>query len=191
MEVEVADVPKVERVGLLPVLEESFDGLYLWHARRTLRTIEVVRAARTAEGEDAGLLMLKMLAEDAGYVYYVAVPPRFRRRGVGGRLLDDALALFAKRGALYAYASVEEENLGSKTLFSSRGFERLKGSEMAARYGRLRALLMYREMTVVPGELLLGKRLGGEQAQGVSALVEGSAAGASSVGLSCFFHIFG
>jgi ribosomal protein S18 acetylase RimI-like enzyme len=159
MDVEVADVPKAERTRLLPILEESFEGLYLWHARRTLQSIEVVRAARTADGEDAGLLMLKTLGEDAGYVYYVAVPPRFRRRGIGGRLLDDALAYFGERGVRYAYASVEEENVESKTLFRSRGFEKLQGAEMAARYGRIRALLMYREMMVVPGELLLGKRL--------------------------------
>jgi ribosomal protein S18 acetylase RimI-like enzyme len=158
-EFDVVDVPKAERARLLPILEESFEGLYLWHARRTLQSIEVVRAARTAEGEDAGLLMLKMLGEGAGYVYYVAVPPRVRRQGIGGRLLDDALAYFVKRGSRYAYASVEEENVESKTLFVSRGFERLQGSEMATRYGRIRALLMYREMMVVPGELLLGKRL--------------------------------
>jgi ribosomal protein S18 acetylase RimI-like enzyme len=157
--VEVADVPKGERERLLPILEESFEGLYLWHARRTLHSIDVVRAARTAEGEDAGLVMLKVLAEGAGYVYYVAVPPRFRRQGVGGRLLDDALSRFVKMGLRDVYASVEEDNLGSKTLFGSRGFERVDGSEMAKRYGRLRSLLMYREMTVVPGELLLGKRL--------------------------------
>lgn len=30
---------------------------------------------------------------------------------------------------------------------------------MAERYGRIRALLMYREMMVVPGELLMGKTL--------------------------------
>jgi len=158
--IEVADVPKGERERLVPILEESFEGLYLWHARRTLQSIEVVRAARTAEGEDAGMIMLKVLAEGAGYVYYVAVPPRFRRQGVGGKLLDDAISDFAKRGVRDVYASVEEDNEGSKTLFGSRGFERVEGSEMAERYGRLRSLLMYREMMVVPGELLLGKRLG-------------------------------
>jgi ribosomal protein S18 acetylase RimI-like enzyme len=160
VEVEVAEVPRGDRARLLPILEESFEGLYLWHARRTLQNIDVVRVARTAaDGEDAGLLMLKMLDEDSGYVYYVAVPPRFRRRGVGGRLLDDALAYFRKRGSRYAYASIEEENVESRALFRSRGFEKVQGSEMAARYGRIRALLMYREMMVVPGELLLGRSL--------------------------------
>lgn len=144
---------------MLPILEESFEGLYLWHARRTLQSIEVVRAARTADGEDAGLLMLKMLDETAGYVYYVAAPSRYRRRGIGGMLLDNAISYFAARGARDVYASVEDDNLGSKALFASRGFEKVEGSEMAGRYGRIRALLMYREMMVVPGELLLGKRL--------------------------------
>jgi ribosomal protein S18 acetylase RimI-like enzyme len=158
-ETEVVDVPRGERSRLLPILEESFEGLYLWHARRTLQGIEVVRAARTSEGEDAGLIMLKVLSEGAGYVYYVAVPPRFRRQGIGGRLLDDAISLFAQRRVRDVYASVEEDNVESKTLFGSRGFERVEGSEMAERYGRIRSMLMYREMMVVPGELLLGRRL--------------------------------
>lgn len=157
--IEVADVLKGDRARLLPILEESFEGLYLWHARRTLHNIDVVRAARTAEGEDAGLIMLKVLAEGAGYVYYVAVPHRFRRQGIGGRLLEDAFSHFAKIGVRDVYASVEDDNVESRTLFGSRGFERVDGSEMARRYGRFRSLMMYREMTVVPGELLLGKRL--------------------------------
>lgn len=159
LEVEVEEVPRGERGRLLPILEESFEGLYLWHARRTLGGIEVVRAARTAQGEDAALIMLKTLGDDAGYVYYVAVPPRFRRQGIGGKLLDDAISLFAEKGVRDVYASVEEENVESKTLFGSRGFQKVKGSEMAERYGRIKSLLMYREMTVVPGEILLGKRL--------------------------------
>jgi len=158
-EIEILEVPKGERAHLLPILEESFEGLYLWHARRTLQSIEVVRAARTAEGDDGGLIMLKVLAEGVGYVYYVAVPPRFRRQGIGGRLLDDAVTHFAQKGVGDVYASVEENNVESKTLFGSRGFERVGGSEMAERYGRIRSLLMYREMMVVPGELLLSKRL--------------------------------
>ena len=43
---EVVDVPKGERERLVPILEESFEGLYLWHARRTLQSIEVVRAVK-------------------------------------------------------------------------------------------------------------------------------------------------
>jgi len=157
--IEIAEVPKGERDKLIPILDESFEGIYLWHARRTLQSIEVVRAVRTADGEDAGLAMLKTVARGAGYVYYVAVSPSFRRRGIGGRLLDDAVSYFAHEGGLYVYASVPEDNVESNALFGSRGFERLHLSEMAERYGKIRALLMYREMMVVRGEILMGKRL--------------------------------
>jgi len=157
--VDIEEVPRAERAMLLPILEESFEGLYLWHARRTLESIEVVRVARTTEGEDAGLIMLKMLEDDAGYVYYVAVPRRFRRRGIGGRLLDDAVSYLATRGAREVYASVEEDNAESNALFGSRGFEGVDLARMSRRYGRIRALMMYREMMVVPGETLLSKHL--------------------------------
>jgi len=162
-EVEIVEVSREARIRLAPILDESFEGLYLWHAKRTLQSIEVVRAARTVDGEDTGLIMLKRLGHEAGYVYYVAVQPRFRRMGIGARLLDDALSYFAKSGVVDVYASIEEENVGSRMLFESRGFERLQGSEMAERYGRIRSLLMYREMMVVPGEVLLGKRLTGSK----------------------------
>jgi GNAT superfamily N-acetyltransferase len=160
-DVEISDVPRDGRDNLLPILEESFEGLYLWHAKRTLHSIGTVRVARTALGrEDAGVVMLKMLGDErAGYVFYVAVAERFRGQGIGGRLLDDAMAYFVAVSARYVYASVEEDNTESKALFHSRGFKELKGAEMAARYGRIRALLMYREMMVVPGELLLCKQI--------------------------------
>ena len=95
-----------------------------------------------------------------GGANYVAVPPRFRRQGIGGRLLDDAVSHLGRQGARHVYASVEQDNLESRLLFESRGFQKVQRSEMTERYGRMRALLMYREMMVVPGELLMGKSLG-------------------------------
>ncbi|MDG7022399.1 MAG: GNAT family N-acetyltransferase [Nitrososphaerota archaeon] len=157
--VEIVEVPDGSRDGLEFILDESFEGLYLWHAKRTLRSIDVVRAAVTPEGEDAGLAMLKTLSEGPGYVYYVAVPPGHRRKGVGGRLLDDAIAYFAGRGAQEVYASVPEENEGSNALFSAKGFARVGESEVSGRYGRFRSFIMYREMMVVRGEVLLVRRV--------------------------------
>ena len=158
---EIVDVPKGERGALVPILQGSFEGLYLWHSKRTLRGVDHVRASKTLEGTFSGLIMLKMLAENAGYVYYVAVAPEFRRRGIAGRLLDSGLSYFQGEGVGEVYASVPAENEESKRLFASKGFARVEGSEMNEKYGRFRALLMYREMMLVRGEVLLGKRLQG------------------------------
>jgi len=155
---EIVDVPKGERDALVPILQESFEGLYLWHSKRTLQGIEVVRALRVG-GEYAGLSMLKMVAEGAGYVYYVAVSTRFRRKGLGGRLLDDALSHFVGAGAEEVFASVEDDNAESNALFASRGFVRTDRDLIASRYGRIRSLVMYREMMIVPGEIVLQKTL--------------------------------
>jgi ribosomal protein S18 acetylase RimI-like enzyme len=158
-EEELVDVPPSERRALLdPILEESFKGLYLWHARRTLREVERVRAASIG-GEVVGLAMLTNVSSEAGYVYYIAVAPEHRRRGVGRRLLGDALEYFEGRGSEEVYASIEEQNVESMALFASAGFRKTDHDELSRKYGAFRALDMYRKMLVVPGEELFFKEL--------------------------------
>jgi ribosomal protein S18 acetylase RimI-like enzyme len=143
----------------MPILEASFEGWYLWHSRRTLKGVSLVKAAKLG-GTAAGLIMLKELGEGTGYVYYVAVLPEFRRRKVGGRLLDDALAHFASNKLSTVYATVEEDNAASLSLFRSRGFVETSSGEMAKEYGRFKSLFMMLEMQVVAGEVMLRKDLG-------------------------------
>ncbi|MDA4122283.1 MAG: GNAT family N-acetyltransferase [Thaumarchaeota archaeon] len=157
-DMELVTVPKSERSQLEFILDESFEGLYLWHSRRTLHNIELVRALRSS-GRFLGLSMVKMVAEGSGYVYYVAVPLQSRRKGLGGKLLDDALAHFDELHASEVFASVGEDNVESNALFSSRGFERTNRAEIAKRHGQIRTINMYREMMVVYGEILLRKEL--------------------------------
>jgi len=89
-DVSIVDA-EVDRGKYEWILEEGFSGLYLWHARRTLHSAELVRVALVG-GEPAGLVIPKRIGADIGYVYYIAVAKRFRGRGVGGALLDDVLA---------------------------------------------------------------------------------------------------
>jgi ribosomal protein S18 acetylase RimI-like enzyme len=154
----IVDVSTDERDSLDTILVESFKGLYLWHARRTLREIELVRAARI-DGEYAGLAMLKRLDDEVGYIYYIAVAQRHRRKGVGGQLLRDALSHFSSIGSKEAYASIEEDNVESAALFGSMGFRKTSYEELSMKYGKIRALDMYRRMLVVPGETLFCKAL--------------------------------
>ena len=155
---EVVTVPGDERKALVPILEQGFEGLYLWHSKRTLRGIEVVRGLRL-DGEYVGLSMLKMVADGAGYVYYLAVASTHRRQGVGARLLDDAIAGFDRRGVEVVYAAAEEENRASRTLLDSRGFRAVERRETGYQEGGLGAWGLLTRMRVVPGEVLYGRRL--------------------------------
>lgn len=154
----IADVPKGKRTALEWILDESFEGWYLMYSKRTLRDIELVRAA-ISSGKPIGLVMLKTLRKSVGYVYYIAVARASRKKGIGKTLLEDALNHFKTSGAEEVFASVEENNKPSEALFVSEGFKPTSFSEVSKKHGHLHTLNMYREMLVVPGEVLLRKAI--------------------------------
>jgi ribosomal protein S18 acetylase RimI-like enzyme len=154
----IIDVPNGKRAGLEWILGESFEGWYLMHSKRTLRDIELVRAVMSSD-KPVGLVMLKTLGEGAGYVYYIAVAKANRKRGIGKLLLEDALRHFKDSKVAEVFASVEEDNQPSEALFASEGFTRTSFGEVSKKYGSLHTVNMYREMLVVPGEVLLRKEI--------------------------------
>lgn len=158
---KVIDLSGAARERAVSVVIDSFVGVYRWHARRTLRDVSTVRAAEI-DGELAGVSMLERLAPAVGYVYYLAVRPTFRRHGIGGLLLDDALAGFLRDGMRVVYAAAEEENRSSITLFLSRDFRAVERRERGYREGGLGAWGLRSRMWIVPGEVLLGRRFAPE-----------------------------
>ena len=156
--IEITDVPAGKRQELDWILEESFEGWYLWHSKKTLRDVEVVRAAMSS-AKPVGLVMLKTLEGTVGYVYYIAVARASRNKGVGKLLLENALQLFKASNLKEVFASVEKENEPSEALFASEGFTKTSFGEVSKRHGSLHAANMYRAMTVVPGEILLRKAI--------------------------------
>ncbi len=147
----IEDVPGESRSGLRPLLGECFTGIYLWHAMKTLRSVPWTRAASTG-GAAAGVSMLSMLGRDLGYVYYIAVSPRHRGAGIGGRLLDDALQLLRRSGAREVLACIRPDNTSSIRLFRSRGFAQTGFAALARARGLLAAAALWARMVVAPGE---------------------------------------
>jgi ribosomal protein S18 acetylase RimI-like enzyme len=156
--IEILEVPAGKRTELDWILEESFEGWYLMHSRRTLRDVELVRAAMSS-GKPVGLVMLKTLEGGVGYVYYIAVSKANRKKGIGKLLLEDALRIFNASKVKEVFASVEKDNEPSEALFASEGFTKTSFGEVSKRHGSLHTVNMYRAMTVVPGEILLRKSL--------------------------------
>jgi len=157
-DIAIVDVPVGKRAGLEWILEESFEGWYLMHSKRTLRDVDMVRAAMSS-GKPVGLVMLKTLDGNVGYVYYIAVARANRKTGIGKLLLDDALRIFSSSSVKEVFASVEKDNEPSEALFAADGFTRTSFGEVSKVHGSLHTLNMYRAMTVVPGEILLHKAI--------------------------------
>jgi ribosomal protein S18 acetylase RimI-like enzyme len=142
----------------VPIVIDSFVGIYRWHAKRTLRRISVVRGAMDGD-RLVGVSMLEDLAPGVGYVYYIAVRRSDRHRKVGSFLLDDALARFRAQRAEIVYAAAEEDNVPSLSLFKSYGFRIVERDELGYREGGLGAWGLRSKMMVVHGEVVLGLRL--------------------------------
>ena len=155
---ELVELLGVDRASAIPVVDDGFEGIYRWHARRKLRDVPVVRAVRVGN-RIVGVAMLDRIDEAVGYVYYVAVSRAHRGRGLGGRLLDDALHRFRADRLRVAYGAVEEENAASIALFRSRGFRTVDRAEPGFRDGGLGAWGLRSRMMLVPGEVLFGIRL--------------------------------
>lgn len=146
------------REQAVPILIDSFVGIYRWHAKRTLRRVSVVHGAR--DGDDLiGVSMLEDLIPGVGYVYYIAVDRTHRRRGTGTFLLDDALERFRSLRAEIVYAAAEEDNFPSLALFGRRGFRVVERDELGFSEGGLGAWGLRSKMMVVFGEVLLGLRI--------------------------------
>ncbi len=158
LNIELIELPKGSRDRAVPVLIDSFVGIYRWHAKRTLRDVAWVRAAQI-DGSIAGVSMLEPLTPEVGYVYYLAIGKPYRNRGIGGQLLDDAIDRFLRGHAKVVYGAAEEENLGSLALFRSRGFRSVERRELGYAEGGLGAWGLRSRMMLVHGEVLMGKRL--------------------------------
>jgi len=112
-----------------------------------------------AAGTPVGLVMLKTLEERVGYIYYIAVAKAHRKMGIARLLLGDSLRLFREEGVEEVCAGVVKGNVPSEGLFMSEGFTRTSFGEVAKRFGTVRAINMYRMMVIVPGEVLMWKKI--------------------------------
>ena len=154
----ITEVSRESRESLLPILDQSFTGIYRWHAKRTLCSVRWVRVA-SKDSRHAGLAMLTMLAGRVGYVYYIAVSPSQRSAGIGGLLLDDALATLRAAGAAVALACVRADNTPSIRLLQSRHFARTGFGELVRSRGLARAAVIWIRMFVAPGERVYVKAI--------------------------------
>ncbi len=161
MDIAFEERARGERADLLPVLAESFSGIYFWHARRILSGRATVLAA-VRNGIPVGLAMLKTLSPGTGYVYYIAVTRAERQRGTGGLLLDQAIAFLTARGSSTILACVTRANTPSERLMASRGFLPSGFRDLHRHYGIFGAMRLWVGMTVAPGEKVTMRQAGKE-----------------------------
>ncbi len=80
------------------------------------------RVATEGAGGPVVGYVVAWFAAGEGEIANLAVAPAARGRGIGGQLLDDAIAAAAAHGAEALYLDVRESNSRARALYDSRGF---------------------------------------------------------------------
>ena len=75
-------------------------------------------------GEIKGVLLLSLAADECEVLNF-AVDEKYRRRGIGEKLLFEGLRLCKERGAKTAYLDVRRSNSGAVALYEKVGFEKI------------------------------------------------------------------
>lgn len=114
-EADLRQVLHIERRSFtIPWSDATFRGLL----RRQSTALLVAERA----GSVVGYAVLWFAADEAE-LGDMAVLPEVRRRGLGRRLLDGALAEAARRGAKRVFLEVRESNVAARSLYERAGFE--------------------------------------------------------------------
>ena len=85
------------------------------------RSYARLRVAVDAAGAVCGYCVL-LRAADEGEIANIATHPARRGQGLGGRLLDDALAEADAGGAAAIFLEVRDSNVAALALYTGRGF---------------------------------------------------------------------
>ncbi len=73
------------------------------------------------DGEDAGVVLWRTIADEAELLT-LAVAPEYRRRGVGAVLLAQVIERSRRRGARQLFLEVGVDNPGARSLYAQAGF---------------------------------------------------------------------
>ncbi|HYE01288.1 MAG TPA: GNAT family N-acetyltransferase [Alphaproteobacteria bacterium] len=113
-----------DRPALAALHAASFPNTYL-SAEEMFAVDGVSKRLFVAESEGpAGYLLASVQADGSGYVDFVAVDERRRRRGLAGALLTAALAwLFGERDVPEVSLTVNDDRSGARALYGRAGFD--------------------------------------------------------------------
>lgn len=94
-----------------------FANTQLFKLIRSLESCKILKAK--ARGSTVGCIYVMKHMYDCGWVGGLLVDRKFRRKGIGRKLLDEVLT---RLRLPYIYAFVMPENIAAKTLFERAGF---------------------------------------------------------------------
>lgn len=140
--------------AIFEIMNLSFDKTYAFFARRSFMDIEKAIVAIEDEIIIGAINFRIFEAKDKkiGYLFYLAVHPGHRKKGIGEGLVRQALlAIGQAAGKTDVLAAVEKDNPLPRDLIAKIGFKKISRAELKKRYGSGAVALFFR-MNLMPWE---------------------------------------
>ncbi len=149
-----------DRAAIKALLTLSFDPVYAKYAKMSFESLDQTLLVED-ETRLVGIINWRIFqarGEKIGYLFWLAIHPDYRRKGLSVTLIQRALDGLRQQQVTVILTSVEKKNAPSRALFEKLGFARISKAEMRTRYG-MDSPKLYREMWVMPWEDLYIKSI--------------------------------
>lgn len=158
--IQYRSAEKSDKAAIDRILESSFTRIYAYYAKKSFAGLENALVA-VNDADVIGIINWRVYTVPAttiGYLFWLAVLPGYRRRGIGWDLTKQALQIIYKNnGPVDIYTAAEKKNNISENLLEQEGFAMVDKKEVRRHYGKNYAAL-FGDMMVMPWECLYVKR---------------------------------
>lgn len=146
------DLPKLKTV-----IGASFPRVYRYFALHSVSDPSEPTLIYVVDHAVAGLAKLitfQVNHSKYGCILWIAVHPRFRRRGVASALTKSSIEYFRDHAARAVFASTQRHNVGALATLGRSGFVHVGFLGLRRLFG-WRIFMFYRAIWFAPGEVVL------------------------------------
>lgn len=115
---------RIEDLDLIQRIENlSFKNPYPpYYTKALLESLSDVSLVSEVEGKIVGYIFARVEYKSVGHIITIAVDPRYRRMGIGEKLMRAALSILRKFSCISVYLEVRVSNKPAINLYKKLGF---------------------------------------------------------------------
>ncbi len=145
-----------DTVSVKRIIDLSFSrflGFFALHSLGEEGQVLVCEAQGTVVGF-VKLISFQVGTAKFGCIFWIAVHPQFRRKGIASALTNEGTQRLKQDGAKAVFASTQRRNTGALSVLTLNGFRRMSFLKLRRLFG-WRIFSLYRDIWLAPGEIVL------------------------------------